>query len=91
MEKPTLDVKTYAFHFSGCCRIFLRRIEKNNSISSQGYTILDFSIYDVLQTGFRKFVFIIRWSFERVFKEIFDEQLTSKSEISYVYQELYNE
>lgn len=55
--------------------------------SPQGDTIMDFSIYDALQAGFGKFVFIIRKSFEKEFKEIFDKKLKGKAKVDYVFQE----
>lgn len=56
----------------------------------EGDTIIDFSIYDALRAGFGKFVFIIRKSFEKEFKEIFNKKLEGKAEVAYVYQELEN-
>jgi hypothetical protein len=37
-------------------------------------------MYDALQAGFGKFVFIIRRSFEKEFKEIFNKKLEGKAE-----------
>ena len=65
-------------------------LKQIDSFTPQGDTIIDFSIYDALQAGFGKFVFIIRKSFEREFKEIFNPKLQGKAEVVYVYQELEN-
>lgn len=62
-------------------------LKQMDSFTPQGDTIMDFSIYDALQAGFGKFVFIIRKSFEKEFKAIFDEKLRAKAEVAYVYQE----
>lgn len=40
----------------------------------QGDTIIDFSLYDALQAGFKKFVFIIRESFENEFKSLIEKK-----------------
>ncbi|KAB5491393.1 MULTISPECIES: sugar phosphate nucleotidyltransferase [Flagellimonas] len=65
-------------------------LKQIDSFSPQGDTLIDFSIYDALQAGFGKFVFIIRKSFEREFKEIFDRKLEGRAEVVYVYQEIEN-
>lgn len=58
--------------------------------TAEGDTIMDFSIYDALQAGFGKFVFIIRKHIEEEFKEIFDKKLAGKAEVAYVFQEIEN-
>lgn len=63
-------------------------LKQMDSFTPEGDTIIDFSIYDALQAGFGKFVFIIRKSFEKEFKEIFNKKLEGKAEVAYVYQEL---
>lgn len=63
-------------------------LKQIDTFTPQGDTIIDFSIYDALQAGFKKFVFIIRKSFEKEFKEIFEKKLEGKAQIEYVYQEL---
>lgn len=63
-------------------------LKQMDSFTPQGDTIIDFSIYDALEAGFGKFVFIIRKSFEKEFKEIFNQKLDGKAEVAYVYQEL---
>ena len=63
-------------------------LKQMDTFTPEGDTIIDFSLYDALQAGFRKFVFIIRKSFEKEFKEIFNTKLAGKAEVDYVYQEL---
>jgi dTDP-glucose pyrophosphorylase len=63
-------------------------LKQIDSFTPEGDTIIDFSLYDALQAGFGKFVFIIRKSFEKEFKEIFDKKLEGKAEVVYVFQEL---
>lgn len=65
-------------------------LKQMDSFTPEGDTIIDFSIYDALQAGFGKFVFIIRKSFEKEFKEIFNKKLEGKAEAVYVFQELEN-
>jgi choline kinase len=65
-------------------------LKQIDSFTPQGDTIIDFSLYDALQAGFGKVVFIIRKSFEKEFKAIFNKKLAGKVEIEYVFQELEN-
>ena len=41
-------------------------LKQLDAFTEDGATILDFSIYDALQAGFGKFVFIIRKSFKLI-------------------------
>ncbi len=62
-------------------------LKQMDAFTSEGDTIIDFSLYDALQAGFGKFVFIIRKSFEKDFKDIFNKKLQGKAEVAYVFQE----
>ncbi len=62
-------------------------LKQMDPFTPEGDTIIDFSLYDALQAGFGKFVFIIRKSFEAEFKEIFSKKLQGKAEVDYVFQE----
>lgn len=62
-------------------------LKQMDPFTPEGDTIIDFSLYDALQAGFGKFVFIIRKSFETEFKEIFSKKLQGKAEVDYVFQE----
>ncbi|HKB44933.1 MAG TPA: sugar phosphate nucleotidyltransferase [Chitinophagaceae bacterium] len=53
-----------------------------------GETIMDYSIYDAIRTGFGKIVFIIRRDFEDDFKRIFDPKLKNRIDVDYVFQEM---
>src|SRR5215217_153453 len=53
-----------------------------------GETIMDYSIYDAIEAGFKKVVFIIREDFSENFKSIFEPKLKGKIETDYVYQSL---
>jgi len=63
----------------------LKQLDK---ISLEGDTIIDFSIYDAIEAGFTKIVFVIRHSFKEEFYTIFDSKLNEKVEIVYVFQGL---
>jgi len=51
-----------------------------------GETIIDYSIYDAIQAGFGKVVFIIKEEFLENFKSIFEPKLSGRIETDYVFQ-----
>ncbi|WP_205941009.1 nucleotidyltransferase family protein [Pedobacter yonginense] len=51
-----------------------------------GETIIDYSIYDAIQAGFGKVVFIIKEEFVDNFKSIFEPKLNGRIETDYVFQ-----
>lgn len=63
----------------------LKQIDK---FGPSGETIVDYAIYDAIEAGFEKIVFVIRRSIEQEFQEIFVKKLSSKVQIEYVFQEL---
>jgi len=60
------------------------------SFGPSGETIMDYSIYDAMRSGFKKVVFIIREEFAENFKAIFEPKLKGKIETDYVYQDLHS-
>ncbi len=63
-------------------------IKQMDSFGPSGETIIDYSIYDAIKSGFGKIVFIIRKDFADVFKNIFTTKLKGKIETEYVMQEM---
>lgn len=55
-----------------------------------GETIMDYSIFDAIRSGFGKVVFIIREEFAENFKNIFEPKLKGRIETAYVYQHLHS-
>ncbi len=53
-----------------------------------GETIMDYSIFDAIRSGFGKVVFIVREEFAKDFQDIFDPKLKGKIDTEYVCQEL---
>jgi NDP-sugar pyrophosphorylase family protein len=82
MSKPTLVILAAGVgsRYGG--------LKQLDTFSEQGDTILDFSIYDAIQAGFGKVVFIIRKSIEDDFKAFFNPKLKGKIEVDYVFQEI---
>lgn len=63
----------------------LKQIDK---FGPSGESIIEYSIYDAIQAGFGKVVFIIRDSFAEDFKALFEPKLKGKIEIEYAFQEI---
>ena len=53
-----------------------------------GEIIIDYSIYDAIQAGFNKVVFIIRKDLEKDFKEIIGNRIEKIVKGEYAFQEL---
>ncbi len=64
-------------------------LKQMDGVGPNGEAILDYSIYDAIEAGFGKVVFVIRHSFEEEFKSVFSaERFGNKIEVEYVFQEL---
>lgn len=63
-------------------------LKQIDPIDAQGHIIIDFSIYDAIEAGFEKVVFIIKKANEAQFKECIGERMAKKVQVEYVYQEL---
>jgi len=63
-------------------------IKQMDSFGPSGETIIDYSIYDAIQSGFGKIVFVIREEFAEAFKNTFERKLNGKIETDYVMQEM---
>ncbi|HEY0768805.1 MAG TPA: sugar phosphate nucleotidyltransferase, partial [Sphingobacteriaceae bacterium] len=61
-------------------------MKQTDGFGPHGETIIDYSIYDAIQAGFGKVVFIIREEFAENFKAIFEPKLKGKIETDYVFQ-----
>ncbi len=57
-------------------------------VGQDGEIIINYSVYDAIQAGFSKVVFIIRKDIEKDFKEVIAEQIPSNIPVEYCYQEL---
>ncbi|MDP4284727.1 MAG: sugar phosphate nucleotidyltransferase [Bacteroidota bacterium] len=63
-------------------------IKQMDAFGPSGETIIDYSIYDAIRSGFGKVVFIIRKDFAEEFKNLFELKLKGKIETEYVMQEM---
>ena len=64
-------------------------LRQMDGVGPNNEAIIDYSIYDAVQAGFGKVVFVIRHSFEQEFREVFSkEHFGGKIDVEFVFQEL---
>lgn len=63
-------------------------LKQMDGFGPNGETIIDYSIYDAINAGFTKVIFIIRESFKEAFEEAFTTKFEGKIEVAFVCQEL---
>ncbi len=65
-------------------------LKQMDAFGPHGEAIIDYSIYDAIEAGFGKVVFIVREHFLDIFKKTFDDKIGDRIELVYVTQELHN-
>lgn len=63
-------------------------IKQLASVGPNGEIIMDYSIYDAIEAGFDKVVFVIRKDLEKDFKEVIGNRIEKQVEVAYAYQEI---
>lgn len=64
-------------------------LKQIDSIDAEGHIIIDYSIYDAMEAGFRDITFVIKKEIEADFREVMDKHLAGKDiNVKYVFQEL---
>ena len=64
-------------------------LKQLDEVGPNGETIIDYSVYDAIEAGFNKVVFIIRQDFRDLFKEKISDKYTDKINIEIIYQNLH--
>ena len=57
-------------------------------VGPNGEIIMDYSIYDAVEAGFDKVVFVIRKDLEKDFREVIGSRIEQYVDVSYAYQEI---
>ena len=83
MRKTTLVVMA-----AGIGSRFGGGIKQLEPVGPSGEIIMDYSVYDAIQAGFDKVVFIIRKDLEKDFREIIGNRMEKIIETAYAFQEL---
>jgi NDP-sugar pyrophosphorylase family protein len=63
-------------------------LKQMDGVGPSGESIMEYSIYDAIQAGFERVVFVIRHSFDAAFREYVNARFADKIYIEIVYQEL---
>jgi hypothetical protein len=63
-------------------------LKQMDPLGPQGQTILDYSVYDALRSGFSRVVFVIRRDFEEEFREKVGARFEDRADVGYVFQQL---
>jgi hypothetical protein len=66
------------------------KLKQMDAFGPNGETIIDYSLYDAINAGFGKVVFIVRDFFKQEFETYFRNKLAGKIEMEFVSQELTN-
>lgn len=63
-------------------------LKQMDGVGPNGETIMEYSVYDAIQAGFGKVVFVIRRSFEEDFRKFVNERFGNSIPVELVFQEL---
>ena len=63
-------------------------LKQMTPVDGEGHFIIDFSLYDAYQAGFRRVAFIIKHEIEKTFRETIGARMEKFFHVAYVYQEL---
>ena len=63
-------------------------IKQLEPVGPNGEIIMDYSIYDALEAGFDKVVFVIRKDLEKDFREVIGNRIEKQVEVAYAFQEI---
>lgn len=63
-------------------------IKQLETVGPSGEIIMDYSIYDAMEAGFDKVVFVIRKDLEKDFKQVIGRRIEKIVKVEYAYQEL---
>ncbi|MCF2680979.1 nucleotidyltransferase [Faecalicatena contorta] len=83
MKKATLVIMA-----AGIGSRFGGGIKQLEPVGPNGEIIMDYSIYDAMEAGFNKVVFVIRKDLDKDFKEVIGNRIEKVVDVAYAYQEL---
>jgi hypothetical protein len=63
-------------------------LKQLDSVGPSGETIMDYSIFDAMRTGFGKVIFVIRKDIEEAFKDRVGARFEKRIKVEYAFQEL---
>ena len=63
-------------------------LKQLDAVGPNGETIIDYSVYDAVEAGFSKVVFIIRREFEKEFKKKISDKYAGEIQVEFAFQDL---
>lgn len=63
-------------------------LKQMDPVGPSGETLLDYSVYDAIRSGFSRVVFVIRRDFEEEFREKIGGRFEDRVDVGYVFQQL---
>ena len=88
MEETSMNKATLVIMAAGIGSRFGGGIKQLEPVGPKGEIIMDYSIYDAMEAGFDKIVFVIRKDIEEDFRRIIGNRIEKKIKVEYVFQEV---
>jgi len=88
MTKKTSKKLTLVILAAGLSSRYKKGLKQLDSFGPAGEALMDYSIYDAMQAGFAKVVFVIRKQFKDDFKNMIVSKYGGKLDYDFVYQEI---
>ena len=63
-------------------------LKQAEPVGPNGEAIVDYSVYDAIEAGFDKVVFVIKKAIEKDFKELVGQRIEKKIKVEYAFQEM---
>ncbi|MCC6094948.1 MAG: nucleotidyltransferase [Eubacterium sp.] len=63
-------------------------LKQMDPMDDRGHLIIDYSIYDAVQAGFREVIFVIKEENKQIFKERIGDRISKNVKVSYAFQRL---
>ena len=63
-------------------------LKQLDPVGPSGETIIDYSVYDAIRSGFNKIVFIIRKDFEKEFRSQITDKYQDRIKVEFAFQDL---
>jgi hypothetical protein len=63
-------------------------LKQMDGVGPSGETLLDYSVFDAIRSGFNRVVFVIRRDFEEEFRERVGSRFENNIDVGYVFQQL---
>jgi dTDP-glucose pyrophosphorylase len=65
-------------------------LKQLDSVGPNEETIIDYSVYDAIRSGFNKVVFVIREGFHKEFRSLITDKYSGQIKVEFAFQELHN-